>query len=78
MNLSEAAACDGAFHMDDWLKELEAFHRFCQSPGALSNEDLLMDFLVYVPNHVAAARKLYMGFPVADIFKVGSTSPEDK
>lgn len=81
MNLSESVACDVAFHMTDWLNDLEKFHRFCQSPSALSSEelsDLRMDFLVHVPNHVAAAGKLYTGFPVADVFKVGATSRETK
>ncbi|CAN5153156.1 hypothetical protein BH11PSE11_BH11PSE11_32420 [soil metagenome] len=81
MDLAEAVARDVAFHMTDWLNELDAFSRFCQSPGALSSDELsnlLMDFLVHVPNHVAAAGKLYTGFPVTDIFKVSSTSQEER
>jgi hypothetical protein len=81
MNLSETVARDMAFHMTDWLSDLEAFHRFCQTPDGLSSDelsDLLMDFLVHVPNHVAAAGKLYTGFAVADILKIGSTALEEK
>ena len=81
MNLSEAVAHDVAFHMTDWLTDLEAFHRFCLAPDAMSRDelsDLLMDFLVHVPNHVAAAGKLYTGMAVTDIFKVDSVFPNDK
>ena len=67
--------------MTDWLNDLEAFHRFCQSPDTLSSEelsDLLTKFLVHVPNHLAAAGKLYTGFPVTDIFNVASTSQDER
>ena len=30
--LSEAVANDVAFHMTDWLNDLEAYHRFCSQP----------------------------------------------
>ncbi len=81
MNLSADVAGNVAFHMTDWLSDLEAFHRFCQSPDSLTAEevsDLLMDFLVHVPNHIAAAGKLYTGIPVTDIFQVCSTSSDVK
>ncbi len=76
MELPENVASDVAFHMTDWLSDLDAFYRFCQAPDGFTNEqvsDLLMDFLVHVPNHVAAAGKLYSGVAVTDIFKVGAT-----
>ncbi len=75
--LSEAVANDVAFHMTDWLKDLEAFYSFCVSPQGVPDEtvsDLLIRFLVHVPNHLAAASKLYMDIPVTDVFNVGSTS----
>jgi hypothetical protein len=33
--------------------------------------------LIHVPNHIAAAAKLYAGFPVSDIFEVGAVAPLD-
>jgi hypothetical protein len=36
--------------------------------------EMLMGFLVHVPNHLAAASKLYTGMPVTDIFGVNATS----
>jgi|SRR5687767_10728698 len=77
--LSTTAANDVAFHMTDWLDDLQAYYRFCSQPTALSEEEvsrLLIQFLVHVPNHVAAAGKLYTGIPVTDVFGVGATVEE--
>ncbi len=66
---------DIAFHMTDWLADLERYYEFCRNPEGLNSEeieDLLMDFLVHVPNHVAAASALLLGIPVRDIFGVGA------
>lgn len=64
---------DIAFHMTDWLLDLEEWSAFCQSPEDLDSgamADLLTRFLVHVPNHLAAASKLMTGIPVSDIFEV--------
>ena len=71
---------DAAFHMTDWLNDLDAWHSFCKKPDSLSSDelqDLLMGFLIHVPSHVAAAGKLVTGFPVKDIFNVGATVEND-
>jgi hypothetical protein len=73
------SADEVAFHMSDWLDDLEAYCRFCAEPGKMSDVEVsrvLTDFLLHVPNHVAAASKLYAGVPVTDIFGVGATSEE--
>jgi hypothetical protein len=78
--LPESVANDFAHHMTDWLGDLEAYYAFCAAPHSLSNEavsKLLIQFLVHVPNHIAAASKLYMGIPVTDIFEVGSTTESE-
>ena len=78
--LPEAVAKDVAFHMTDWLANLEAYHRFCTNPDALPDSEvnrLLIEFFVHVPNHVAAAGKLYTDIPVTDVFGVDAIS-EDK
>ncbi len=67
---------DAAFHMTDWLGDLNHWNSFCEKPESLTGEEiqeLLMSFLVHVPNHVAAAGKLITGIPVTDIFDVGAT-----
>jgi len=75
--LTAEQAQDVAFHMTDWLGDLSAYVEFCRSPGSYSPEQvnkLLIAFLVHVPNHLAAAAKLYADFPVTDIFNVGAVA----
>ena len=71
---------DIAFHMTDWLSDLERWYDYCQAPEALDVDQttkLLIAFLVHVPNHLAAASKLMTDIPVTDIFEVGATSDDD-
>ena len=66
---------DIAFHMTDWIADLERFHAVCTTPDAFTAEeisDVLYGFLIHVPNHVAAAGKLLTGFATSDIFEVGA------
>ena len=68
-----------AFHMTDWLEELEGWTAFCSSPDGFDSDaitKLLTGFLVHVPNHVAAASKLMTGIPVSDIFDVGAVESD--
>ena len=79
VDFPDAVVDDIAFHMTDWLDDLEAYVRFCAEPRSMSDEEIsqmLTEFLVHVPNHVAAASKLLTGVPVTDIFKVGATSDD--
>lgn len=76
LDMQPTEISDVAFHMTDWLGDLEEWTMFCEKPESLSEEqiqDLLMGFLIHVPNHIAAASKLVTGFPVKDIFEVGAT-----
>ncbi|MCB9850308.1 MAG: hypothetical protein H6817_06345 [Phycisphaerales bacterium] len=66
---------DIAFHMTDWLDDLEAYHAFCRDPESVTPanlKQLLTNFLVHVPNHVAAAGKLLLDLCVWDVFGVGA------
>jgi len=68
-----------AFHMTDWLEDLEEWTAFCNSPDGLDSDaisELLIGFLIHVPNHVAAASKLMTGIPVSDIFEVGAVESD--
>ncbi len=79
--LPDEIASDVAFHMTDWLTELEAYVEFCRDPKRLSSEqinELLIQFLIHVPNHVAAASKLFVDIPVTDVFGVGATEESDE
>lgn len=78
-DLSVKDARDVAFHLTDWLEDLDAFSNFLQHPDGLPPGEInsmLIKFLVHVPNHLAAAAKLYADAPVSDIFGVGSVSGE--
>ncbi|PCI08237.1 hypothetical protein COB72_08645 [bacterium] len=78
--LSKQEAFDSGFHMVDWLDDLEAFYSFCQNPDSFSDDELetmLINFLIHVPNHLAAAAKIYADSPVSDIFGVGAIEADD-
>ena len=69
-----------AFHMTDCLGDLRKWQSFCDDPNSMDSkqvEALLTAFLLHVPNHLAAASKLMLGVPVADIFEVGALSNDD-
>jgi hypothetical protein len=73
--LSIAMARDVAFHLTDWLDDLNAFVVFCRDPDAHAPEQIdamLLALLQHAPNHLAAAAKLYADFPVSDVFDVGA------
>lgn len=74
--LPSAVANDVAFHMTDWVQDLERLVSFCQSPDKFTPaqvNDVLLGFLLHAPNHIAAAAKLYTDLPVTDVFGVGAT-----
>jgi hypothetical protein len=78
---SESVVGDVAFHMTDWLEDLDVYYKFCEDPDNPSSKkihELLIRFLVHVPNHIAAASKLFLDIPVTDIFGVGATTVSEK
>ena len=67
------------FHLVDWLDDMSRWNAFCKNPKSINSEKtckLILDFLIHVPNHLAAASKLVLDMPVSDIFEVGATSEE--
>ncbi len=80
-NYSYEQVADIAFHMTDWLNDLERFAAFCANPSSYSAEEvteILIAFLYHVPNHIAAAAKQYLDSPVCDIFGVGAVEVHEK
>ena len=76
---TEGVAHDVAFHMTDWLQELASYVEFCSNPNKMNDKEaneMLLAFLIHVPNHIAAASKLYAQMPVTDVFGVGATLDE--
>ena len=73
--LTSDVADEVAFHLTDWLDDLAALNKLYEDPEALPAKDLdrlLLGFLTHVPNHLAAAAKLYADIPVTDVFNVGA------
>ena len=51
-DIKPAEISDVAFHMTDWLSDLEEWTQFCEEPNSFSEEqiqNLLMGFLIHVP-----------------------------
>jgi hypothetical protein len=69
------------FHMTDWIDGLEDLYRHYQDPAgrdAESTMELLIQFLVHAPNHLAAASKMLTDIPVTDVFGVGALEETDE
>jgi hypothetical protein len=65
---------DIAFHMTDWLSDLQALTAFFEKPEGVEPvafKKMLIGFLVHAPDHIAAARKLVTDQGMEDVFKVG-------
>jgi hypothetical protein len=74
-DLPSSVADEIAFHLTDWLDDLSELCAFMHNPRRVGNEEarkLLMGFLIHVPNHLAAASKLWLDIPVTDVFEVGA------
>jgi len=51
---------DIAFHMTDWLNDLEELCQFYQNPEAYKTpREMLMKFLIHVPGHLVEAARLF-------------------
>jgi len=74
-DLNEKDAQNVVFHMMDWQVDMERWNRFLENPQGLVYQEIheiLVNFLIHAPNHMAAAAKLYVDYPVRDIFGVGA------
>ena len=74
IGINEGTAKDVAFHMSDWKTDLDEWAAVWKDPEAFDDEqltDVIYKFLVHVPNHVNAAKRLLELGPVEDIFGVG-------
>ena len=70
-----------AFHMTDWVGDLDELMKLYGSWAQYDNDkiiEIIMAFLIHVPNHVAAASKLMLDIPVQDIFEVGATKESEE
>jgi hypothetical protein len=71
----EVTRRDIAFHMTDWLADLEQLIAIYESPERATDEQVheaLSAFLIHAPAHLAAAAKLFTGDAVTDVFRIGA------
>lgn len=72
--LSEAAADEAAFHMTDWVADLADLNRLFAKKtwDPVTANEVLNDFVVHAPNHLAAAYRILLGRPLTDVFELGA------
>ncbi|MEW5976653.1 MAG: hypothetical protein AB1898_12695 [Acidobacteriota bacterium] len=73
-------AKDLAFHMTDWLDDLNEIVKLYGNISRATDEQLrksIIQFLVHVPNHLAAAKKLIGLGSIEDVFDLGVHEKED-
>lgn len=71
--LNEKDARDVAFHLLDWHGDLCQLNQLFEQPQRFNyceTHQILVNFLVHAPNHIAAAAKLYIDYPVSDVFQI--------
>jgi len=67
-------ANDIAFHMTDWMEDLDYLIKTYSNIDNLSNDEItsfVYKFLSHVPNHLNAATKLSGLGKIKDVFEVG-------
>ena len=70
-----------AFHLTDWLNDLEEIYKLYLNIENLSDEEIrktLTGFVIHVPNHLNAAHKLIMGDKIEDVFNAGIFEDEEE
>ena len=78
--LEEGRATEVAFHMADWVDDLERLRELWHNLDGVSDEKLrvaIYQFLAHVPNHLAAAKKLSGLGAIEDTFNVGVLTEDE-
>jgi len=73
-SFDEKTSHDIVFHMTDWSDDAAFMAALLLFPERFTADEVrhgIMDFIIHVPNHVAAAAKLH-DFPIQDTFGVGA------
>ncbi|MFA5010666.1 MAG: hypothetical protein WC644_01820 [Ignavibacteria bacterium] len=74
---SKKKARDIVFHMRDWIFEFMELVSYYKNPGNFSEDEIsviLMNFLIHAPAHIAAAKKLYTGEALSDVFGIDAVN----
>jgi hypothetical protein len=72
--LDPLQADDLAFHLTDWIVDLEDLHRLFTSRrwNARRAAKVIDGFVAHAPVHLAAAHRLLFDLPLTDTFHVGA------
>jgi hypothetical protein len=77
LGVPKRRADEVAFHLTDWEYDLYDFGKLIYHPHRYTDREarqILLGLLAHAPNHLAAAAKLAIDCPVADIFGVGAVT----
>jgi hypothetical protein len=80
LGMEIAEAGEVAFHLIDWKRDLDELVKIYEKADELGDEhiqEIVINFLAHVPNHVAAAKKLVGLGPIEDVFNVGVLKEDD-
>lgn len=74
LGLNDAAAAEFAFHMTDWLDDLDRLVELYRdkNPDSEAASNLLIGILNHVPHHIVAAALIATGFATEDVFQLGA------
>lgn len=73
--MSKPAADEVAFHLTDWLDDLNKFVEFLSRPSRYQSPqvcDIVFRMVTHVPHHINAAYRIMMDEPVTDSFDLGT------
>jgi len=71
MGLHPKQANETAFHLTDWLEELESFYLTVNECKTLTEQqisDNISNFLIHAPEHIVRASKIVTGLEIENIF----------
>ncbi|HYE62395.1 MAG TPA: hypothetical protein VD997_10390 [Phycisphaerales bacterium] len=73
-SLDAEAVDELAFHLTDWLADLEKLVTLYNSErwDPEQAEDIILGFLIHASNHVPAAHRILMDKPATDVFQLGA------
>lgn len=78
--IEEDTSAEIAFHLTDWIDDLESIRAVFDVNNELTKEEIsatIHQFLAHVPNHIIAATTLIGYGPIEDVFNVGAFAADD-
>lgn len=73
--ISREVAEEAAFHLSDWYADWERVLDILsddEEPNLNAAKAVVIEFAAHAAAHIAAAHRILLGFPVKDVFRIGS------